>query len=311
MMVNLKKLLTDAQQHHYAVPAFNVNNLEFIKAIIAAAKIERSPVIIQTTEGAIEYAGMDYLIAMAQIAATEDVRMAFHLDHGKNIETIKKAIASGYSSVMFDGSLLPFDENMKTTKMLADLAHANNVSLEAELGAIKGIEDLVDVQDRQELYTDPDLVAEFVVKTGCDALAISIGTAHGIHKFKENPNLDFDRLRQIAANTNVPLVLHGASGISADLIEKTHAFCDQLHDCSRITSASGVPDTMIAQAIKLGIRKINIDSDLRIAFTAGIRESIIRLRNEIDPRKLLSLSSKLITETARHKMQLFGSSGKI
>lgn len=311
MLVTLKKILRDASHDGYAVGAFNVNNLEIVRAVIDTAVEEKSPVILQTSEGAIEYAGMEYLVAIINVAARAPVPVAMHLDHGKNLDTIRAALAAGYSSVMFDGSLLPYKENIATTKKVVGWAKKYHASVEAELGAIKGMEDLINVADKEAFFTDPEQAEYFVDHTHCDALAVSIGTAHGAHKFHGPPMLDIDRLQSIYEKIDVPLVLHGASGISPELVAKTRELCDQLDDCNRLDGANGVPDAMIRRAIAHGVRKINIDSDLRIAFTAGLRESIIRHHSEIDPRKLLTRPSQLMREVVRHKIELFGSRGRV
>ncbi len=310
MLTTNKKILAAADRGRYAVGAFNINNLEVLQAIIEAAVEERSPVIIQTSEGAIEYAGMDYLLAMMRVAAKAPVPVSMHLDHGKDLPLIKKAIASGYTSVMYDGSVLPFEKNVANTKKVVAWARKKGVSVEAEIGAIKGVEDFVTVSEKEAFFTHPEEAARFAKLTGCDALAISIGTAHGAFKFKAAPELDIARLRQIDALVKVPLVLHGASGVSPELIEKTKEQCDMLEDCSRLAGAAGVPDAAIKEAIRNGIRKINIDSDLRIAFTAGMREAVIRNHKAIDPRVLMKPSKDLMKEVVRHKMELFGSKGK-
>ena len=310
MLTTLKKILAGAEKGRYAVGAFNVNNLEIVQAVIETAVEMKSPVILQTSEGAIEYAGMDFLIAMIRVAAKAPVPVVMHLDHGKDLMLIKKAITAGYTSVMFDGSLLPFAKNVAATKKVVAWAHATGASVEAEIGAIKGVEDLVSVSEKEAFYTNPEEAARFVKATRCDALAISIGTAHGAHKSKTTPQLDIARLKKIDVLVKVPLVLHGASGISPELVAKTKNYCNELEDCNRLEGANGIPDAQITSAIKAGIRKINIDSDLRIAFTAGLRETIVADHTTIDPRKLLSLSKKLMKEVVRHKMELFGSAGK-
>lgn len=310
MLTTLKKILADADRDGYAVGAFNVNNLEIIQSVIEAAVEQRSPVIVQTSEGAIEYAGMEYLLAMMRVAAKAPVPVVMHVDHGKDLDVLKKAIASGYTSVMFDGSLYPYEENVAKTKKVVAWAKKKGVSVEAEIGAIKGVEDLVSVSEKQAFFTDPDEAALFVKATKCDALAISIGTAHGAHKSKGVPVLDIERLKKIDALVSVPIVLHGASGISPELVAKTKAYCDSLEDCGRLEGAVGIPDDQILAAIKNGVRKINIDSDLRIAFTAGLRETIVTDHKAIDPRKLLALSKRLMKDVAAHKMELFGSKGR-
>lgn len=310
MLVTLKKILTAADKGRYAVGAFNVNNLEAVQAVIQAAVEARSPVVIQTSEGAIEYAGMDYLVAMIRVAAKAKVPVAMHLDHGKDLKVIRAAINAGYTSVMHDGSTLPYKENVAKTKQVVRWARAKGVSVEAEIGAIKGVEDLVSVSEKEAFYTDPAEAARFVKATGCDALAISIGTAHGAFKSKVAPELDIERLRKIDAMVKTPLVLHGASGIDAELVSKTKNYCTTLEDCARLDAAVGIPDEQVAAAIKAGIRKINIDSDLRIAFLAGVRETLLTDHKTIDPRKVLGLSTRLMKDVVKHKMELFGSKGK-
>ncbi|MBI4457423.1 ketose-bisphosphate aldolase [Candidatus Uhrbacteria bacterium] len=310
MLTTTKKILAAADNGGYAVGAFNVNNLEILQAVVEAAVESRSPVILQTSEGAVEYAGMDYLLALMRVGAGAKVPMAIHLDHGKDLALIKKAIDSGYTSVMFDGSTLPYKKNVADTKKVVAWAGKKGVSVEAEIGAIKGVEDLVSVSEKEAFFTDPEEAARFAKETGCDALAVSVGTAHGARKFKGEQALDIARLEKIDGLVKAPLVLHGASGISPELVEKTRMLCDQLEDCARLEGSSGVPDAMIAAAIRAGIRKINIDSDLRIAFTAGVREAIVRDHKTIDPRKLLGPAKRMMKEVAKHKMELFGSSGK-
>ncbi|NQV90270.1 class II fructose-1,6-bisphosphate aldolase [Candidatus Uhrbacteria bacterium] len=306
MLVSLKKILEKAEKQHYAVGAFNINNLETIQAIMTAAETELSPVILSTSEGAIDYAGMEELAALAHIAAKKTkLPVVFHLDHGKNYDLVVKAIKSGwYTSVMFDGSSLPFKENAKKTKQIVALAHKKGISVEAELGAIAGIEDFVSVEEQDAHLTDPEQAIQFVRETGCDALAIAIGTKHGAFKFKGESRLDYARLKKIAEVVNVPLVLHGASGIPANI----KRICTQ-YGCE-ISSAKGVADASVKKAITLGVRKVNIDTDLRIAFDAGIRKFLAESPEVFDPRKILTPAKELMTKVVRHKMKTFGSSNK-
>lgn len=297
-------LLKKARAGKYAVPAFNVNNLEVLKAVIDAATELKSPIIIQTSEGAIEYAGMEYLVAMARVAAKAKIPVVLHLDHGKDLKTIKKAIESGYTSVMYDGSSLSYAKNVKNTKQVVAWAKKHRVSVEAELGVLAGIEDFVSVELRDAALTDPKQALQFIKDTGCDSLAIAIGTAHGAYKFKGKTHLDIDRLKTIAALVKNPLVLHGASGV----LEDVKAMAE--HYGAKLGEARGVMDQDIKQAIKHGIAKINIDTDLRLAFTAGIREAVNELPKVIDPRKLLEPSYQLMKEVAKRKMIIFGSKGK-
>ncbi len=306
MLTTLSKVLKKANTGGYAVGAFNVNNLEFIQAIIKAAELENSPVIISTSEGAIAYAGMAELGVLAHIAAKKTrVPVVFHLDHGKDEKLITEAIKSGlYTSVMFDGSHLPYKDNIRITKKIVNLAHKHNVGVEAELGALAGIEDFVSVKEKDAHLTDPEQACEFVKKTGCDALAIAIGTSHGAYKFSGDSTLDFKRLKTITELVKIPLVLHGASGIPANIKKQCLKY-----GC-KIEKAKGVSDANIRQAVKLGIDKINIDSDLRIAFDAGVRKSLAENPEIFDPRKILGPANDLITKTVRQKMKLFKSSGK-
>ncbi len=304
MLVPALQILRKARAGHYAVPALNVNNLEFLKAVVAAAVKMRSPIIVQTTEGAIEYAGMEYLVAMAKVAAKAPIPMALHLDHGKDLKTIKKAIQSGYTSVMFDGSSLPYKENVAKTKQVVAWARAKKVSVEAEIGAIAGIEDFVTVKDKDAHLTNPEQAAQFSKETGCDTLAVAIGTAHGAYKFKGEAHLDIERLKKIAKLMPKPIVLHGASGVLEDVVELAK------HHGAKLGEVRGVLDADIKQAIKFGVSKINIDTDLRLAFTAGMREALDELPTVIDPRKLLEPSNILIREVAQRKMLLFKSEGK-
>ncbi|HPF95224.1 MAG TPA: class II fructose-1,6-bisphosphate aldolase [bacterium] len=304
MLVAALPILKKARAGKYAVPAFNINNLEILKAVIEAATELKSPIIVQTSEGAIEYAGMDYLIAMVRVAAKAKIPVVLHLDHGKNLKTIKQAIDSGYTSVMFDGSSLPYRKNVQSTKQVVAWAKKKGVSVEAEIGVLAGIEDFVSVEARDAALTDPKQALAFSKETGCDSLAIAIGTAHGAYKFKGKTHLDIDRLKHIAALVKKPLVLHGASGV----LEDVKAMAE--HYGAKLGEARGVMDQDIKQAIKHGIAKINIDTDLRLAFTAGIREAVNDLPKVIDPRKLLEPSNLLIKEVAKRKIMIFGSKGK-
>lgn len=309
MLVSSKQLLTKAKKGNYAIPAFNVNNLEILQAVVEAAAEEKSPVIIQTSEGAIEYAGMDFLGGMARIASEvyKKIPIVFHLDHGKNYQLVKEAINSGlYTSVMYDGSHYDYNENVRRTKSIVTLAHRKrpSIQVEAELGSILGKEDVVDVKEKDVFFTDPEQAKDFVTQTRCDSLAISIGTAHGILKFTGKPQLDYDRLKEIKKNVSVPLVLHGASEIPEDLVSLAKKFGAQL------PGAKGVSNRMLKHAVKMGICKVNIDSDLRIAFDAGVRKVIKTKPKVYDPRKILGEAKELMKREARDKMRLLGSSGK-
>lgn len=304
MLVSSTALLQRARRDHFAVPAFNINDMEILKSVVAAATEMKSPIIVQTSEGAIEYAGMDYLIAMVRVAAQAKLPIVLHVDHGKNLKTIHEAIKRGYTSVMFDGSSLPYEENVEKTKQVVAWAHAKKISVEAEIGALKGMEDFVNVAARDASLTQPEQAVAFARATHCDSLAIAIGTAHGAYKFTGETHLDLPRLKKIASLIKKPLVLHGASGVLEDVIEIAERYGAKIGD------ARGVLDDDIKKAIKLGIAKVNIDTDLRLAFTAGIREAVHDFPKVIDPRKLLEPASLLMKEVAKRKMKLFGSAGK-
>jgi len=312
MLATLKKVLNQANKGGYAVPAMNMNDLEIAQAVVAAAVELRSPVILQTSEGAIEYAGMEELGAIAHVLAKNvKVPVVFHLDHGKDAKLVERAIKSGlYTSVMIDASALPYEENVKVTKRIVALAHPRGVSVEAELGAIAGIEDFVSVEAKDAHLTNPEQAVEFVRETGCDALAVAIGTAHGAFKFKGETVLDIVRLKKIKKLVRVPLVLHGASGVNEEWIARLHAKCEAVGDCARLEGAKGVADAVLKQAVKAGINKVNVDTDLRIAFTAGVRQALLDDPKVFDPRKIMAPAKELMKEVARHKMELLGSKGK-
>ncbi len=304
MLATLKSVLIKAQKGHYAVPAFNINDLEILQSVMAAAKKLKSPIIIQTSEGAIEYAGMENLFQMVRVAAKEKIPVVFHLDHGKNLKVVRKAIKSGYTSVMYDGSSLPYKENLKNTKKVVDWARAKKISVEAELGSLKGVEDLVSVKEKDAILTDPAQAKEFVEKTGCDALAIAIGTSHGAYKFKGNSKLDLKRLAEIKKGVKIPIVLHGASGVPNKLVKL-------LKRCGGdVGEAKGNSPAEIKKAIKMGVCKINIDTDLRLAFAAGVRCTLKENKKVFDPRKILEDSKKLMQKVAEEKMIMCGSKNK-
>ena len=304
MLVSLKQVLQKADKGGYAVPAFNINNLEILQAVMAAAVKLKSPVIIQTSEGAIEYAGMNYLKALVYEAAKTVVPVVFHLDHGKDLKVIAQAIDSGYTSVMIDASTKSYHENVSETRKVVSWAKKRGVSVEAELGAIKGIEDLVSVSEKQAFFTDPAQARDFVKDTGCDALAVSIGTAHGAFKSKGKVKLDIKRLAKINKLVDVPLVLHGASAVPKKLVELANKYGAEMG------GTEGVPDGQIKLAIRAGIRKINTDTDLRLAFAAGVRRALAEDKKVFDPRKILIPARELMQKTAEERIKLFGSAGK-
>lgn len=303
MLVTNKELQSDATANGYAVGAFNISNLETVLAITEAAVEEKSPAIIAVSASSIKYAGIDFIIAMVKTAAKKvSVPMTLHLDHGADLEICSKCIDAGFTSVMIDGSHLNFEQNISLTKSVVDYAHPMGVSVEAELGRLAGIEDAIDV--KETVLTDPDAVKEFVERTGVDALAIAIGTSHGAYKFKAEPKLDFERLKEIRKKTDVLLVLHGASGVPSEIVEKAKKYGAELG------KAKGVPDEHIKKVISLGISKVNIDTDLRLAFTATFREIITNSPTVFDPRKFLGPAKEAMKEVIKGKMRLFGSASR-
>jgi fructose-bisphosphate aldolase class II len=300
-----KELLTLARKGGYAVGAFNINNLEILQAIVSAGKAERSPAIIAVSEGAIQYAGMPYLISMVRTAAAQtSAPISLHLDHGKDLEVIRSCIDNGFTSVMIDGSEFEFEKNIEVTKKVVEMAKGKRVSVEAELGRLKGIEEKISVSEKEAILTDPQAAEDFVKRTEVDALAIAIGTSHGAYKFKAEAKLDFERLKEIARKVSIPLVLHGASGVPSAVLERAERFG------AKLPGAKGIPDEAIQKAIGLGISKINIDTDLRLSFVGALREILTTKPNEFDPRKILGPGREAIKQTVQSKMKLFGSSGK-
>lgn len=304
-LVPSKSVLDAANEGRYAIGAFNVNNLEFAKAVVGAAVEERSPIIVQVSESAIAYAGMKQITEIvAGLADQADVPVALHLDHGRDWATIVQCIANGFTSVMIDGSHLPFDENAAITRKVVDVAHAAGVSVEAELGKLAGIEDYVVVDERDAFLTDPDEALVFVEKTGVDALAVAIGTSHGPRKFKGEPVLAIDLVSKIKEKVGIPLVLHGASGVPAEIMESGERYG------AAWGGSKGVPDSSIVDAISRGINKVNIDTDMRLAFIASVRETLWTRPETTDPRDLLKPAMARVKSVAAGKMRLFGSAGR-
>lgn len=303
MLETNKKLQTIATKNKYAVGAFNVYDMESVQAVVKAAELERSPAIIATTEGAIEYAGHEFLAELIELATKKSkIQYSMHLDHGQDMNIIKNCITLGYTSVMIDASKYEFKKNIQIVKNVVALAHKKGVSVEAELGTIGGVEDSVSA--KQILLTDSHDAKEFVEKTGCDTLAVAIGTSHGAYKFAGKSKLDIQRLGEIHKAVKIPLVLHGASGIPKWIVRKAVLFGAVLG------KAKGVSDEDIKAAVANGISKVNIDSDLRLTFDATIREVLKKKPEEFDPRKILGPARDAVTEMIRYKMKLFGSSGK-
>jgi len=304
MLMTNKEILAPAMAQKYAIGAFNIYNLESLQAVITAAQEENSPMIVAVTPTAVKYAGLSHLTELVKTAAKlTPVPTTLHLDHGEDIETIKRCLDTGFTSVMIDGSHQDFENNIVLTKEVVKLAHVKGVSVEAELGRLTAIEE-VSVEEKEAILTDPEAAKEFVERTDADALAVAIGTSHGAYKFKGESKLDFERLKEIKEMVDIPLVLHGASGVPAGIIEKATTYGAQL------AGAKGVPDESIRKAINLGIAKINIDTDLRLAFTATIREVLATTPTQFDPRKILGPAREAMKEVVKTKMRLFGSSNK-
>ena len=283
----------------YAVGDFNVNNMEIIQGIVDAAKQEQAPIILQVSAGARKYAKPAYLLKLVEAAMVDTgLDICLHLDHGEDFEICKQCIDGGFTSVMIDGSKHPFEDNVALTKKVVEYAHAHGVVVEAELGKLAGVEDNIKVDSKSATYTVPEEAAEFVEKTGVDSLAIAIGTSHGAYKFSGDPQLDFDRLREIhKLIPDTPLVLHGASTVLPEFVDK----CNQYG--GNIPGAKGVPEEMITEAAKYGICKVNIDTDLRLAMTAEIRKYLAENPKEFDPRKYLGPARDAISSMVSHKIR--------
>lgn len=281
-LVTVAQMLEAAEAGGYAVGAFNINNLEFVQGVVEAAEEERSPVILQASEGAIRYVGLEYAVAIARVAAEMvSVPVAIHLDHGHSFAQAMQCIRAGFSSVMVDGSKYPLDENIALTKKVVEAGHAVGVSVEGELGKITGTEDNVFVSERESLFTDPGEAERFVRETGVDSIAVAVGSAHGHYKLE--PKLDFDRLAEIRRRVNIPVVLHGGSGI---------------------------PDDSVRRAIELGVRKVNINTDNMQAFTDKMREILAADAKIFDPRKVLGPAKEAMKVVIREKIRVCGCNGK-
>lgn len=319
-LVTTKEMFEKAYNGGYAVGAFNVNNMEIVQGITEAASELKSPVILQVSKGARAYANHTYLIKMIEAAVIEnpDIPIALHLDHGDSFETCKSCIDGGFSSVMIDMSSKPFEENIAITKQVVDYAHAHGVVVEAELGTLASVEDEVVVEHGQESYTRPEEVEEFVDRTGCDSLAIAIGTSHGAYKFKAAqctrneegilvpPPLRFDVLEECAKRLpGFPIVLHGSSSVPQEFVKIINANGGSMPD------AIGIPESQLREAAKLAVCKINIDSDIRLAMTATIRQYLAQHPDHFDPRQYLKPARQAVKDMVAHKMvNVLGSDGK-
>lgn len=301
----LKEMYPGAVKKYYAIGQFNVNNLEFVQAALEAAEEMKSPMIIAASLSAIKYAGMNYLCSIVKAGADAiSVPVALHLDHGQTFDDAKLCIEAGFTSVMIDGSHFPFEENIRVTREVIDYAAPLGIQVEAELGRLGGIEDDISVDEREARMTDPDEAIEFVEKSKCDSLAVAIGTSHGAYKFKGDVVLAFDRIEKIKQRLNMPLVMHGSSGVLQDMVEKCNKFGGD------IKGAKGVDDESIKKAISLGINKVNIDTDLRLAWTATVREMLADKPENFDPRKYLGPAREAVKQVIKHKMEVLGSAGK-
>jgi len=308
-LVNTKEMFQKAYAGGYAIGAFNVNNMEIVQGITEAAKEENAPIILQVSAGARKYAKHEYLVKLVEAAIVDtDLPIALHLDHGADFEICKACIDGGFTSVMIDGSHLSFEENIALTKKVVEYAHAHGVVVEGELGRLAGVEDDVNVSAEDASYTRPEEVEEFVDRTGVDSLAIAIGTSHGAFKFKpgQKPQLRFDILEEIGQRLpNFPIVLHGASSVSKEYVDIINKYGGKLDD------AIGIPEDMLRKAAGMAVCKINIDSDLRLAFTAGVREHLMSNPGHFDPRQFLSPARDYVKALVKHKIvNVLGCSGK-
>ena len=309
-LVTTTEMFKKAYEGGYAIGAFNVNNMEIVQGITEACQETKSPVILQVSKGARAYANHTYLVKMVEAAVKEnpDVPMALHLDHGPDFETCKACIDGGFTSVMIDGSSLPFEENVALAKRVVEYAHDHGVVVEAELGTLAGIEDEVNVSAEDSSYTRPEEVEEFVTRTGCDSLAIAIGTSHGAYKFKPGtkPQLRFDILEEVAKRLpGFPIVLHGASSVPQEFVQLINQYGGNM------PGAIGVPEDQLRQAARMAVCKINIDSDIRLAITATIRQYFVEHPDHFDPRQYLKPARAAVKAMVRHKIvDVLGSDGK-
>ena len=294
-----------AYKEGYAIGAFNVNNMELIQGIMEAGTEEQAPLILQVSAGARKYAGQNYIVKLIEAGLLEaDLPVVLHLDHGADFDICKACVDGGFTSVMIDGSHHSFEENIAVTKRVVEYAHAHGVWVEAELGRLAGVEE--DVSSEHSIYTDPDQAVEFVERSGCDSLAIAIGTSHGAYKFKGEAKLDFERLEKIGnLMPGYPLVLHGASSVPQEFVEMCNTYG------GKVAGAAGVPEELLRKAAGMAICKINIDTDIRLAMTASIRKQLVEHPEEFDPRGYLKPARQAVKDMVQHKIKhVLGCSGK-
>jgi fructose-bisphosphate aldolase class II len=307
-LVNTRKMFEMAYKNGYAIGAFNVNNMEITQGIISAVAQEKAPLILQVSRGAREYASISYLKAIINVVVEEnpDIPIAINLDHGDNFQTCKQFVDDGFTSVMIDASKQPFEENIEITKKVVEYAHPRDVVVEAELGQLGGIEeDVVGVDDVSKHVADPNQVVEFVEKSGCDSLAVACGTSHGAYKFKSEPTLAFDVIQEIGEKLpGFPLVMHGSSSVLKEFVDLINKYG------GKMPNAMGVPEESVSKAANMGICKVNIDTDLRLALTAKIRQVFAEKPGEFDPRKYLGPGREAIEKMVKHKLHVLGCAGK-
>ena len=309
-LVNTKEMFKKAYEGGYAIGAFNVNNMEIVQGITEACQELKAPVILQVSAGARKYANHTYLVKLVEAAVKENpnIPIALHPDHGASFEICKDCIDGGFTSVMFDGSSKPYEENVEEARRVAEYAHKYNVTVEAELGKLAGIEDDVKVEDDKAQCTDPDEVQDFVTRTGVDSLAIAIGTSHGAYKFKpgQKPQLRLDILQEVSNRLpGFPIVLHGASSVIPEFVEMVNQYGGKMPD------AIGIPEEMLREAAKMAVCKINIDSDIRLAMTATIRKYLAEHPSDFDPRAYLAPARTAVKDMVAHKINVvLGCAGK-
>ena len=309
-LVNTKEMFKKAYEGGYAIGAFNVNNMEIVQGITEACQELKAPVILQVSAGARKYANHTYLVKLVEAAVKENpnIPIALHLDHGASFEICKDCIDGGFTSVMFDGSSKPYEENVEEARRVAEYAHKYTVTVEAELGKLAGIEDDVKVEDDKAQFTDPDEVQDFVTRTGVDSLAIAIGTSHGAYKFKpgQKPQLRLDILQEVSNRLpGFPIVLHGASSVIPEFVEMVNQYGGKMPD------AIGIPEEMLREAAKMAVCKINIDSDIRLAMTATVRKYLAEHPSDFDPRAYLAPARTAVKDMVAHKINVvLGCAGK-